>query len=464
MTKWTRPSEGYNFIDNIFLRAARIVRGEVYMYNERYQQTYAGRDWFIREYSNHEFHEAVRKMMSIYRPDDWQQLLLEWPHKSVSDPNRLAYTRDERAGEADRQVITTIGKYLTRHFSHAPDNLIRDIVAEFTYGGKIELTHALPQMIRAVLNGPASCMTKDFDILCEDGKRRHPYAVYDPSLGWGMAVRYDGDDVLGRCLVWEDPDNEDNRGFVRSYKREKGYSSHSGADEAIEAYLTSLGYAKWRYWPDDTPIKRYSLSRGGYLMPYIDGGCQSVDEDTFTIHSNGDISANNTNGMANAYECECADCGVGMDEDDGYYVGMHEDHHVCCECIDNYTMVYGRYGRQYYIENDRAVYVGDDYYDIDYLSDNNIVELACGDFEYMDNAVYIDSEDAYYHCDDDDICYAEDTNQYELKDNCWYCEGSDRWYTDDEDSVEIDGIMYHPDHAPEQDEDDTDTETTNETN
>ena len=93
--------------------------------------------------------------------------------------------------------------------------------------------------------------------------------------------------------------------------------------------------------------------------------------------------------------------------------------------------------------------VGGNYYDVNYLSDNNIVELANGDYEDLDNTVYIDSVDAYYHIDDDDICYAENTNQYEMKHDCWQCEETLRWWTDDEDCVEIDGKYYHPDHAPE---------------
>ena len=103
------------------------------------------------------------------------------------------------------------------------------------------------------------------------------------------------------------------------------------------------------------------------------------------------------------------------------------------------------------------MYVDGEYYDRDYLSDNGIVELHDGDYCHQDNAVYIDSEDAYYHVDSGDICYAQDSNQYELVDNCWRCEESGNWYTDDEDYVEIDGCKYHPDHAPETEDDETET-------
>lgn len=455
--KFANADRARDWYENIFLVAVRIVAGDHYVWDDKgnYNKAPTGRAWFKREHSKYRLHPAVEHMMRIYRPDMWQQMLLEWPHKSETDPNRLAYTRDERAGEADRQVVTTIGKYLRRHFPEASDDLIRDIVAQHTYGGDIYLTQDPDEMVRSVIKGPRSCMSKPFNITCDDGEQRHPYAVYDPECGWSMAVRKSGEEILGRCLVYQD---DDDKCFVRSYKRERDELSASGADEAIEMWLKSQGYEKRSSWPDGTPIREYRLRNGGWLMPYIDGGTQEVDESDFTISYNGDIQANNTDGTANAYSHTCEDCGEGEHEDAVTYVGYNEDRCVCHNCIDNYTYAYGRRGREYYVPDNEAVYVDGEYYDQDYLSDNGIVELHDGDYCHQDNAVYIDSEDAYYHVDSGDICYAEDSNQYELIDNCWRCEESGNWYTDDEDYVEIDGCKYHPDHAPEQDEEDDDIE------
>jgi hypothetical protein len=460
-------------MDYVFMQAARIVSDGVFrrIRAGEYETVVQGREWFNQQRQRHQLHPAVYKMMTEhqYRADDWHQLLLEWPHKSITDPNRLAYTRDEKSamhnGDSDaKAVVTTIGKYLTRHFPDAPSNLIRDVVAQYTYGGTTDITKDMDKMVHAVIHGPRSCMSPSFDIACDDRVERHPYAVYDPSLGWGMAVRTDTDGmVLGRCLVFEDGDGE-TKGFVRSYKREREYSSHSGADESIEAMLQGLGYAKWRGWPSEARIKRYPLRQGGYLMPYIDGNCQHVDEDvstdTFTISSYDGWEACSTSGMLNGYTCTCDDCGQGMDDDDSYSIGYHGDRHVGPCCIDNYTLVSGRNRHEYHVHNDDAVYVGsqDSYYHCNYLSDNSIVELANGEYAHMDNAVFIDSADAYYHVDDDDICYADDTQQYALTEDCWQCTESGNWYTDDEDNVIVDGELYHPDHAPEPDADDEDDE------
>jgi len=459
MPTWKNLREAHEFMDYVFLKAARIVSEGVHkrIGSGNWVPVLENRPWFNQQRTRHELHKAVYEIMTEYkyRPHDWQQLLLEWPHKSITDPNRLAYTRDERSamhgGDSDiKAQVTTIGKYLTRHFPDAPSNLIRDVAAKHTYGGSIAITKDMTEMVRAVSKGPRSCMSGSFDIECDDREDRHPYEVYDPSLGWGMAVRAEGTDVLGRCLVHE---SEDGKGFVRSYKRERNEHSHSGADEAIEAYLQSLGYAKWRGWPDHVRVMRYPLRRGGYLMPYIDGGSQYVDDagvNTFRISDYDGYEATNTNGTINNHEYTCDDCGAGFDDGDGGWTGVNEENHVCQNCLENdYTYAYSRRGNEYYIRNDDVVEVGGEWYHISYLSDNNIVELHDGEYADLDNAVYVESEDAYYHVDDDDICYAEDTGRYELREDCWCCSESGNYYTDDEESVEIDGDLYHPDHAPE---------------
>jgi len=466
MPTWKNSREAHHFMDYVFLHASRIVSDGVYkrIRAGEYEQVVQGREWFNQQRTRHHLHPAVYLMMTerMYRPHDWHQLLLEWPHKSITDPNRIAYTRDERSamhgGDSDiKAVITTIGKYLTRHFPDAPSNLIRDVAAQFTYGGTTEITKDLDRMVHAVINGPRSCMSHSFDLNCDDNVERHPYAVYDPSLGWGMAVRTDTDGmVLGRCLVHE---SDEGKGFVRSYKRERDYSAHSGADESIEAMLTGLGYAKWRGWPEHVRLMRYSLRREGYLMPYIDGQNQHVDEDgddRFRISNYDGHSADSTSGIINGYECTCDDCGAGMDEDDSYSIGYHGDSRVGPCCIDDYTLVHGRRGHTYYVANNDTVEADGEYYHDDYLDDNHIVQLHNGDYTHSDNAVYIDSCDEYYHCDDDDICYTEDTREYDLKDNCWQCTESGNWFSEDTDYVEIDGDKYHPDNAPEADDEDED--------
>ena len=73
-----------------------ILRGDCYDWVKRpngltgYAQTYEGRPWFRQQYDRHQLHPAVSQMFKLYRPADWQRVILEWPHKSLKDPNRLA--------------------------------------------------------------------------------------------------------------------------------------------------------------------------------------------------------------------------------------------------------------------------------------------------------------------------------------------------------------------------------------
>jgi len=454
--RYTSPQQRRDLIENMEI-ARRIVMGDHHRYNDvtgNYELTYPGRAWFRREVDKYRMHDVINEMLHNWYPDNWHLLLLEWPHRSESDPNRIAYTPNEKYGEADRQVITTIGKYLTRHFTDVPDHEIRDVVARHTYDGNIHITRDLDEMVDAVIEGPSSCMSKDFSITGRDDNYHHPYEVYDPAYGWGMAIRKAGNKVLGRCLVL-DIDGL-SKCFVRSYKRHPDERSHSGVDESIEAWLKAQGYDKYSGWPEGARLALIETRNGGIILPYIDGDndrvSRSYDGKLF-IDSNGDYEGDNTNGVADEHGTECSCCGSRCSEDDGIWVGRYGDDFVGACCSDSYTHVIGRHGDEYYVHEDDAVYAEDgNHYHADYLDDNSIVEDVDGNYQHLDDVVFIESEDVYYPADDDRICHAEDTNRYELSEDCWQCTGDGKWYTDDVDYVEVDGDKYHPDNAPETEE------------
>ena len=118
------------------------------------------------------------------------------------------------------------------------------------------------------------------------------------------------------------------------------------------------------------------------------------------------------------------------------------------------------------MSNEYAIYCNDEYYDADYLDDNDIVCLADGDYACRDDAVYIESDGEWYDSDDSRIGYDEYNDCYQLLDNCietddkgwvykentWMCEATENWYSDAVDPVIIDGNKYHPDDAPETNE------------
>ena len=446
-----------NFTELVF-QLATILRG-VATYQEWYRiddgtcftatrwQACPARDWHNREQIKYPLHPAVEKALaSDHRPHDWHLLTLEWPHVSATDSSRIAYTRDERAGMADRQTITTVGKYITRHFPTMPDHEVRNLAALFAVGDSCKFVYTMAEMLYHLVNGPSSCMAKAFDVRCDDGVRRHPYQVYDPKYGWHMAVFVRNGVTLGRALCMREGDTGY---YVRSYRRDDNYS-HS--DERLESWLESQGYSKQDYWERDTKLAYYAASGGGILAPYIDGGHQYVDicGNHLEISSSGEYECSNTSGYAEGSGDECSDCGDRFSEGDGYWVGRYEDSQVCQDCCDNsYYYAYGARGNQYYVHTDNVVHVGDEVYDEYYLGDNEIVRLENGDYASMDDCVCINDE--WYDLDDSRVVRCEDDDEYRLAgDDCWQCEESLNWYTDDTKSVEVDGKLYHPEYAPEQ--------------
>lgn len=461
-----------SFYNNIFAPASYIVSKH--------------RPWFDRERLRSELHPAVKALLERdHRPVYWQRLLLEWPHVSDTDRERIAYTRDERSGEADRQTITTVGKYLSRHFD-LPDHIIRDAVA--SYIGNVDryvILRTVSAIVDAVNSGPYSCMKweKRGNVHCTDGIDRHPYAAYDPQYGWHMAVRISPEgEIVGRALLNSDTCN-DTLYWVRSFAQQPG-SSYSYTDQALEAWLKERGYGKYHQWHDDAQLACYKVNRGDVLAPYVDGDLYTAriedrgDGLKMFLDSGGDYELRRQDGYAEETNRRtCPQCGDRCDVDDMSSIGYHGEDSACSSCIEHeYTYVTGRAGDTYYVSNGDAIEADGDWYDCRYLERNDIVRLANDDYARRDNAVLCVDGDEWYRDDDSDIAYCEYDNNYHRIDNCvetedkgwvheddaWQCEASSNYYSHNTDSVIVNDFAYHPDHTPAQEAlfEDTETETT----
>lgn len=389
-------------------------------------------------------HPAVIAAVHHYRPRSVHTLVFEWPHISETDPNRLAYTRDNRSGHENRQVITTVGKYLTRHFPDMPDHAIRDLAARYA-GFRFELWDTTSKIIQSVQEGPSSCMQWD-----DGDEDNHPYRTYDPRFGWRAAVRLNGHgQIVGRCLVYDDTETDRQRIgkiYVRSYAHKEGGYSHS--DEGLEAWLREQGFRKSHTWDGCKLARIEDNGWGDFLAPYLDGDCKRVtDCDThLIINETGRLLFDCTNGSHNT--CggrECDDCGNDHDEDDTTYVGRYEDHGVCNSCIEDYTYVYGRRGNRYYLPDDSVVWdaQGNTPYDPEFLADNNMVELHDGDIVSMDEAVYLETRGEYWLADDDQVVFCEHDDVYEHIDDV--VELEDGTYADPDNTwtCHVSGNIYH---------------------
>ena len=386
--------------------------------------------WFAREADKYPHHPAIDKLLCRAAPiytyvQDWQLLVREHPHVSEESSTQIAYTQNEDKGERDIQTRTSMGKYLKRHMPQCPDHLLRDYVSQFINDGQCHITRDHEKMLDIIMNGPQSCMDgRNFNDY-ED----HPYNVYAPVLGWGMAYRTVNGEYHGRALVniHRADDGSEEKIFVRSYCTTES-SGYSQRDPALEGYLGALGFRHECSW-EGCNVTRIAHNHESdvFLMPYIDGEVQRVEDRGETagvmrVTDNGDYDASCTCGHTMSVDREaCASCGDDTASDDLHAIGYHGDESVCCHCLENrYVHVYGRQCEQYYV--------------------------------HCDDAVWCESDDEWYHdryAGDNDVYYVENEGGYYHSRDIWTCAGSDVMHHDDTPYYEVDGDTYHEDHLPD---------------
>jgi len=258
----------------------------------------------------------------------------------------VAFTPSPEYGERNRQQTTTIGKYLPKLYTltQLPDHVLRDLATK-TVRKRMEITTDTTEWYRVLKEGPTSCMSvrsmwPSFE--------EHPYRVYDPDLGWSMAVRYADDGApLGRALVFK------NKYFVRTFLRHVDWpNGYSYTDETLQVWLQEQGMKKLDSWCDAPEEVRISIisSDDSIVAPYLDGSWQHVDEEGVMI--DGDCEADYyicgstscySSGLQSLEPHECSHCGRRHSrrtyENDGVYVGRYGDDWVGPCCIDDFVEV-----------------------------------------------------------------------------------------------------------------------------
>lgn len=381
-----------------------------------------------------------------FRPVDWQQLFCEWPTLSTTKPGEIAYSRDESKILADLQAVTPVSKYVARHWANLPSSITRDYVAAYTAStnASFAILTTLEGIVTAVEMGPPSCMKSRCNAssltdrhnalgrhpsygdtveewytasaearvgMPEPKWGAHPYAVYNPRLDWGIAIRKDNSGrIVGRAVV-----NTESKVWVRSFKQavnsDGSYNDdgYSYTDEQLETYLCGEGYEKYQGWDGFKVDAIRHDSSGEYLMPYVDGNADKADlaydGGHFTLGDTG-ADAQNTSGLMTLKESmgRCGDCDEEVYEEDSYiYVGRDEDILICDCCAHSYQRVTGashRHGsdREYYVHDDDAINVDGTCYDGENLPDY-IKECYDGEYRHEDDCTYADNRDAYFPCD-----------------------------------------------------------------
>lgn len=426
--------------------------------------------WAYHIIGRHPLHPTVDKVLNRFAPVDWLELMAQWPHVSMKDPTRLAYTPNGKYAVADRVLVTSPGKFMAKHWPHIPSNQLRDLTLLTTTPSKMYFVRTTPEMIIGVEYGPQSCMASSspycghqFEHEHEGFARLadwvlspsnpepnwdlHPYASYRPEDGWHMALRKDDNIITSRalCLTFKGRNY-----FVRSYRIGDG-EGYSPACETLNAWLMEQKYEFVNNWPDGA---RIDVGRELDRAPYLDGDAQRAEHTgggVFLLDTDGEWLFEKTDGSCedtgsnddDRVECSCC-------EDHGYrddmtLVGRQENDEVCPRClINNYTAVQG-IDYTYYVHNDdaRAVIGQTAWIDNDFPPDGVYWSNDEGSYIHESRAVfvqgycYLDTSVAIVQCKDD---------EWRLRDDCWQDDETGDWYPEDEPYVEQpDGLRYHAD-------------------
>lgn len=398
------------------------------------------RKWHYDQQVQHKFHPSVIEALELGAPRDLHKLVLEHPH--ISTDGRLAYTQNDDKGKRDIQTVTTVGRYLTRHFPCFEDHQIRTIAAK-KQGCRIVET--MEEMQDALMRGPSSCM--------KWSSKENPYLSYCPTLGWALAINEANGDIVGRALV-----HKPTKTFVRTYRKNDNTTTSC---ELLQGWLKHQGFTHAHDWEDGT--KLLLLPRNA---PYLDG-CEhkaSQEDGFWVVDSEGDYTLDRTDGSYQTDDdesigsCEC--CGDSVSEDDGdrIYAGEHDEELICGSCSNDFVYAYGRRANQYYVSSNDATYINGRYYHDDFLGDQHeLRQLENGDYALEDDCFFCDVVEEYYLCSQE-TCVCLANGNYAAECNAWQCTVSGEWYGDDEDPVIVDGEKVHPDNVVEPEEENEQTE------
>ncbi len=358
-------------------------------------------------------------------------------HQSTVDARQIAYYPTLKHMRAQREVRTTLGKYLTKYAEvfRLDERTIKSMAEKYNaivsarVGWEVAFKeHDDPQgWIDVYSDEIQSCMRGESAV-----------RVYAHELSvLRLAYVKSGNNAVARCIVRDD----DRKGYLRVYPDPNG---HPEGRFLLDS-LKTLGYGNEI---DLDGVLIQAIEHGSaYVCPYIDSGyngTQSVDTvrrsgKTYLLVGEGSYSASNTSGLTNP-SCSCDRCGDAVDEDDTSYVECDEVR-VCQDCLDNnYTYAYGRlrHGEDYYREEDCIQANNGNNYVTEYAHEHDIYECDVdGDwyslddmysfeegYVYVNNAIDLDHKHISSDLDaahpdyvttlsDGTVCHSDDEEHYQ---------------------------------------------------
>jgi hypothetical protein len=264
-------------------------------------------------------------------------------HVSMANKTMLAYTESSEKGVKDIQTQIKPGAYLQKYFGAVLSaSEITAIVNDWQrrYADtELKFARTPEEIARIYQNGPRSCMSGnacDYQTKTKSDYS-HPCEVYgQPHSDLTLAYLESKHGVSCRTLVWEE---------------KKQYGRIYGDSTLLQRELQALGYVDGNF--NGARIGKIPVGpakRGLYLMPYIDGWSNVLDNgDHFLIASQAPKgtkkakwecccnTCGTTNGVKPVYECES--CEDEVPESDvvrvpnfGYYCqACHDEQFIYCD-------------------------------------------------------------------------------------------------------------------------------------
>lgn len=231
------------------------------------------------------YREEARIQTGIYETSDVLNglrngfLYQYFPHISKDDPTMVAYTPSYESAVVDKQVKSTLGRFLRKHAFFLDDNAIQALDAAHRAELTVEIKYAVTkdeiEFVYTNMEGDSGCMRyKGGHWSLPKGV--HPSNVYEAP---GMAVAYTQDasgTIKSRSLVWTNPDDPTDKRYLRLYGDVRLLKNKL---EREGFQLKHFGGARIKRIPHPLDPE-YS-----YLMPYIDGpgGDQNNDSGRWVV-------------------------------------------------------------------------------------------------------------------------------------------------------------------------------------
>lgn len=400
-------------------------------YTVREHKTWKDREMdllYLRPVKHSGYTPISKPVMQLMEKYGFKPPVLHYLHQGIHDKSMVSFTEDEKRGEANRQTVLKIGKYLKK-YSEMTDPQIASIsnLYRIEVLGNVDIRFARTRedIASVYVNGPSSCMSHSESGYDTDGI--HPSEVYaTPDISVAYIVRDNGR-ITARAVCNE----------IRKY-----YSRIYGDEQSLKPVLEALGYTKGDL--NGCSLLRLTNDNGNIIAPFLDGEQGIIDKgNMLEIADDYDYIAGNTNGLLEA-GARCDECGAFHHEDDLHYSEQHEMH-ICENCIEGSDWVYAYTGHLQdwlILSEDNLIEYDYDYYTLDALDYHGLVYCEnAGNVIRQDEAVWCEKDESYAHMDDadyyvdsygdsqytvdykDDIIQPEDSDEPMLEEDCTYVEG-----------------------------------------